>query len=130
MKVTCAIILSNQLFLIAKKPLHKKQGGKWEFPGGKLNSNESEEQCVVREIEEELLCQIQPIKKLQTIEHQYPEFKIELVPFFCNIVSGIPKLTEHTEIAWVSLSNIRDYTLCDADEKVIPILEDYLKKVP
>ena len=124
MIVTCAIITSKSNFLIARRPLNKRQGGKWEFPGGKINANETPFDCIIREIQEELLLTVTPIKQLETVTHQYDDFRIDLIPFICEIISGSITLTEHSEYAWANFSNINNFNLCDADKKIVPLLID------
>lgn len=122
MVVTCAIIINNGRFLIARRPLHKNQGGKWEFPGGKISGDESPENCIVREIFEEIDLEILPEKRLHAVNYEYPGFEITLLPFVCTIKSGSIKLHEHTAHRWSTLDELIQTDLCAADKKILPQL--------
>lgn len=119
MEVACAIIIKDGLIFIAQRPLHKNQGGKWEFPGGKKFADESLEDCVKREITEELGITISVISKLNPEIHQYPNFQIQLTPFICAVLDGKIVLKEHINSRWVSLNELKMVDFCEADKKVI-----------
>jgi 8-oxo-dGTP diphosphatase len=125
-RVTCAIIQDSKgNILLCQRPMHKDQGGKWEFPGGKLEKSESAEACIVREIREELGVQIRIIKKLAECSHTYPNKIIILVPFVCHLEIGEkPRLYEHEAMIWVKPEDALSYPLPEADERV---LREYLK---
>jgi 8-oxo-dGTP diphosphatase len=107
---------------------------KWEFPGGKLQQKETAEQCIVREIKEELNVEIKIIKRLCPVDYNYGFRHIQLLPFFCTIGSGEIKLTEHKEMRWISLKQFKEIDLLEADRKLIEneknrqLLEKYLWK--
>jgi 8-oxo-dGTP diphosphatase len=117
--VTCAIILENSRFLLARRPLHKNQGGKWEFPGGKVQEGETPQSCIVREIMEELDLNVTVAHTLEAVPHQYPGLSITLLPLVCNIKDGSLRLHEHTECRWVNLAEAALLDLCEADKKVL-----------
>jgi len=118
--VTCAIIRKNGLILAAQRPADSHLAGKWEFPGGKLDRNETEEACIVREIREELGLDVQPARRLQPSTHDYGEKVIRLIPFECEVVSGDPVAHEHAAIKWVAPADLDELNWCEAD---IPIVE-------
>jgi 8-oxo-dGTP diphosphatase len=126
MKVTCALIISGNKVLITKRPLHKNQGGKWEFPGGKMMENETAEECIVREIAEELDLEIEVLEELNSIVHSYPALTIELIPLECAIVEGSITLHEHTSMLWADLLTLSTIELCEADKQLLPQLEQLL----
>jgi len=97
--------------------------GKWEFPGGKIEPGESDEDCIVREIREEMEIQIKTIKKLKSVEHHYPDKSIRLIPFLCKIVSGNINLTEHEEFRWTKKTEILLLDWAEADRKIIEVNE-------
>jgi 8-oxo-dGTP diphosphatase len=123
LKVACALIISNNKILITQRPFHKNQGGKWEFPGGKLHENETAAECIVREIMEELELDIEVVKELDSITHHYPSFTIELIPIICSIKSGSLTLREHIGSKWVKIEELQHTDLCDADKKILSLLE-------
>ena len=103
------------------------QHGKWEFPGGKLEPGETPQQCIVREIKEELGVEIIIKGTLPPVVHIYPDKPIMLIPFLCNLYDNPPILRVHSKIAWVLPGNIITYNLSDADIKV---LLSYIKEMP
>ena len=90
--VVCAIIEKDGLFLIAQRPYGKSLGGKWEFPGGKIEINESEQEALRREIREELGVDRDIGIRLTPSTHDYPDFTVHLIPYLCRIISGDPFL--------------------------------------
>lgn len=124
--VTCAIIEQDGLLLAAKRPLHKDQGGLWEFPGGKIHDGETAEQCIIREIKEELNIDIEPLKRLPHSVHSYPDKTIELIPFTAKIVDGTPRPNEHIAVGWFSPHHLMDLQWCQAD---LPILHFFLQNI-
>lgn len=94
---------------------------KWEFPGGKIEDGESEIDCVKREVLEELNIHIEVKQRLTPVTHAYPDFKIELIPFTADYLSGELKLKEHAD--YVLLEKEELYTL-DWAEADIPIVEE------
>lgn len=92
---------------------------KWEFPGGKINPEETAEQCIVRELQEELQVEIGILKKLGSIEFQYPGKRIELIPFVCRIISGELVLTEHIAKRWFNFDDWQSLDWAEADYELI-----------
>ncbi len=97
---------------------------KWEFPGGKIRNNETPEECVRRELEEELGILVQIGAALAPATHRYPDFTITLYPFLCTIQSGDVAMHEHAEIAWVRPQGLPELEWADADR---PVVEAFLK---
>lgn len=122
-KVTCAIIEKGERILTAKRSSSMHPPLKWEFPGGKLKDNESEEECILREIKEELNLKIEIIERLDSSNFDYGIKKIELIPFRCKYLSGEIILHEHAEALWIHPKEVLNYDLAEAD---IPILKNYL----
>lgn len=122
-RVACALIERNEQILIAQRPKGKALAGKWEFPGGKLEPNESPEACLVREISEELGCVVCVESAMTPVVHHYDSLSIELLPFHCFVKEGEPKAVEHSAIRWLNLAHLLKHDLADAD---IPIAHEYL----
>ena len=99
---------------------------KWEFPGGKVNVGESLEECLRRELAEELGIQAMIGRALIPATYQYPMFTITLYPFICSIESGDLVLHEHVEANWLPPAEL--HTL-DWAEEDIPIVNAYKKEV-
>lgn len=124
-RVSCAIIVNNGKFLATRRLQGDEHEGLWEFPGGKLEADESAEQSIVREIEEELKVKIRIIKPLKAIEHQYPHKEpIVLYPFICEITSGEIFLTAHSEACWMDIQQTSKFAWAEADLKILDLLRD------
>ena len=120
--VTCAIIIHQNKILVAKRSSTMSQAGFWEFPGGKIENNESMEECLKREIMEELGIEISVKFKLTPSIHEYsPEKVIKLFPFICDWKSGGLRVLEHEEVKWISIKGMENLNLAPAD---IPICKE------
>jgi len=120
--VTAAIIKKENKILIAKR----KEGhlaNKWEFPGGKIESNETPEDCLKRELREEFGIGTKIGKLLATSIYEYPHIKIKLMAYEVEYIAGEFKLNDHHEIKWVSKEDILIYDFAPAD---IPIVNKIL----
>ncbi len=107
--VTAAIIIKNGKILIAKR-----KEGKWEFPGGRVEKGEDMEECLKREIKEELDMDIEILKHYMKVEHG----EIELHAFIAKS-NEKPKPLEHEEIKWIDMEEIDQYNFMEADKKII-----------
>jgi 8-oxo-dGTP diphosphatase len=123
--VTCAIIINENKILVTQRSEKMKLPLKWEFPGGKLETGESEIECIVREIKEELNIKIKIIERLSNSIFDYGEFQINLIPFIANYYSGEIKLLEHKAYKWVEKNEM---ILLDWAEADLPILKQFLNK--
>lgn len=122
--VTAALIRDAGKILIAQRGRSKLFGWKWEFPGGKVRVDETPEDCLRREIKEELNLEIQIEEHFCTTHHQYPDFNIQLIAFWCSIVGGRLKLAEHEQVRWVTVKEMNEYSFVEADLSVITALEE------
>lgn len=116
--VTAAIIQQNNKVLIARRPSHKLLGGLWEFPGGKVEPREDLKQGLIREIQEELGCQIQVEDEFGVYQHAFTHFRITLHAFFCKLTEGEPTALEASEIAWVTPEMLTDYPMGKVDRQI------------
>lgn len=134
LKVTCAIILHQNKILITQRNATSDHPMKWEFPGGKLKLRETIEECIIREIKEELEIEIVVLEKIKQAYFDYGFKQIELIPFLCKIKSGQIRLTEHIDFKWIKLNNLESIDFTEADKKLIQmgenkdILKKYLRK--
>lgn len=120
--VTAGIIKKGNKILIAKR----KEGhlaNKWEFPGGKLEPNETPEQCLKRELTEEFGIETKIGKLLATSIHEYAHIKIKLMAYEVDYISGEFILNDHKAIKWLSKEDLIIYDLASAD---MPILNKIL----
>ncbi|MFV0589984.1 MAG: (deoxy)nucleoside triphosphate pyrophosphohydrolase [Draconibacterium sp.] len=133
-QVTCAIIIQDGKILLAQNRADSDHAFQWEFPGGKIHHNESEEACIIREIREELELEIVPFQKLEAIEHNYGNKQIKLIPFLCLLKSGEIKLNDHLAVKWCSPAELLTMNLAGADKTLLgkkknfEILKEYARK--
>ena len=121
--VTCAIILKDDKIYAFQRSDKMKLPLKWEFPGGKLESNETEIDCIKREVKEELNIEIQVTKRLTPVTHEYSDFKIKLIPFIANYLTGDLILKEHSNFLLARKEELLNLDWAEAD---IPILNEFL----
>ncbi len=98
----------------------------WEFPGGKIESGESEEEALKREINEELATQIKVSSHIATVEYDYPTFHLSMKCYACEIVRGKLELLEHENAAWLSKGNLRSVNWLPADITILDKIEELL----
>lgn len=121
--VTCAIILKEDKILVTQRSERMNLPLKWEFPGGKLESGESDKECILREIQEELSIQVTIIGKLSNSIHDYGQTKINLIPFIANYASGEIILSEHRDHKWLDKKDLLKLDWAEAD---LPVVHEFL----
>lgn len=124
-RVTCGIILKDGKILAARRSQRMKLPLKWEFPGGKLQEGETEEDCLKREIKEELNIHITIVSQLPSVQHDYGDFQIELIPFVAHYESGNLQLHEHEQAHWFTKQELLGLDWAPAD---IPVLLAFVNK--
>lgn len=120
--VTAGLILKDGNILIAKRPPGYHLAGLWEFPGGKQENGESLEECLEREIREELDIDIRADGLLKTVVHEYEKKIVSLHVFECTHLKGEPKSLDGQEIKWVKPSELRRFEFPPPDREVIKLL--------
>ena len=124
LKVTCAIIELNGKVLCAQRSKTMDLPNQWEFPGGKVK-NETLEDCLRREIREELGVEIQVLEQLPSNQHNYSEnIAIELIPFRCSLQTFEIVLLEHSKVEWLPIEKLKALDWAKAD---IPIVNYYIE---
>jgi 8-oxo-dGTP diphosphatase len=113
--VAAAVIVKDNKVLIARRGEGQRLSGFWEFPGGKIEKDETAPQAIVREIQEELGMIVKVNSFLGECVHHYGTWSIKLIVHVCEWVSGEAELTVHDDVAWVSASELDDYYLAEAD---------------
>ena len=98
----------------------------WEFPGGKLEPGETPQQCIEREILEELATEVKAEKILGVVEYDYPTFHLTMHCILCTIVSGELKLLEHEAARWLSKETLRSVDWLPADLLILDRIEELL----
>lgn len=121
--VTCAIIERAGRVLATQRSAAMSMPHKWEFPGGKIDPGETAEECLRRELLEEIGIQARIGRSLPASTHQYPTFTITLHPFICTIEEGEIVLHEHEALLWLEPGELLCLDWAEAD---IPVLEAYL----
>jgi 8-oxo-dGTP diphosphatase len=128
-EVCCALIMSNDKILAVQRGPESNHPYLWEFPGGKIQEDESAEQCIIREIEEELSVRINVLFQLEPIEFDYGIKQIRLFPFVCKITSGEIILNEHLAQHWFSFGEWETIDWLDADRKLVLRNQETLKSL-
>lgn len=121
--VTCAIIRNeDNKVLVVQRGEATDHPFKWEFPGGKLKKGETEEECIIREINEELSIDIVICGRVPEVMHDYGNKQIKLIPFICDTLDELPFLSEHIAYKWIEPKELRSIDFSEAD---IDVAESY-----
>ena len=120
--VVAAIIKKENFYLIVQRNRDKYLGLKWEFPGGKVEPNETFQEALSREIHEELNIDINIHEQLAEEKYKDSEINIVLHYFLCSIKDGTIKLNEHEEMAWVDKKDFDKYDFVEGDKNITPLI--------
>ena len=120
--VVAAIIIKDNLYFIAQRNKNKHLGLKWEFPGGKVDINESNEEALLREIKEELNIIIQIEKKIAKKKYNDKKINIILHYYICHITNGNIRLNEHENSKWLTKKNLSKYDFVTGDRDILSLL--------
>lgn len=126
--VACALVDADRRVLIAQRPMDKSMGGLWEFPGGKVELDETPEAAIIRELEEELgvITKTACLAPLSFASHTYEDFHLLMPLYVCRKWQGQPQKREHADLKWVRPQALRDYDMPPADAPLIAPLCDLL----
>ena len=124
----CALIDGDGRVLLARRPEGKAMAGLWEFPGGKLEPDETPEQALVRELREELSLDVSDacLAPFAFASHAYPAFHLLMPLYLCRRWQGIATPREGQTLAWVRPEALDRYSMPDADKPLVPLLRDFL----
>lgn len=124
----CALVDADGRVLLAQRPEGKQLAGLWEFPGGKVEPGETPEQCLIRELHEEIgiETEIPCLAPLTFASHSYDDFHLLMPLFICRRFRGIAQPREGQTLKWVRPKQMRDYPMPPADAPLIPFLIDLL----
>lgn len=123
-RVVAAVVKDGEKYLCMQRlRSHQSYNSeRWEFPGGKVEKNETEHEALLREINEEMLWDIYVGKKLGTIEHEYPDFNISLAAYLCKPGDGDFTLLYHLDAKWLTLDEMDSLNWSEADRKAIELI--------
>lgn len=122
-RVAAGVIERDGRRLIARRNTESHLGGLWEFPGGKCEPEESLEDCLRRELREELGIEITPPVLFHVIRHAYPEKTVELLFFECGLADGEPSALGCAEFRWVTPEQLQQFPFLPADASLIALLQ-------
>lgn len=121
--IVVGLIYFNNKLLIAKRKDDQMLGGLWEFPGGKINENETEKQALIREIKEEVNLDISINQKLGTIKHAYSHFKINLHAYICTSTTQNAVALSASKLKWINENDLENYAFPTANKKLFKLLK-------
>lgn len=126
-RVVAAIIRQDDKIFATQRGYGEFKGG-WEFPGGKIEEDETPEEALVREINEELDITITMEEYFDTVEYDYPTFHLSMKCFICKIEKGNLHLNEHEDARWLTVDTLYDVEWLPADFGLIEKLEEKMKE--
>ncbi len=128
--VVGAVIVRDGKILCAQRGEGKSLAGFWEFPGGKIEVHETAREALHREIEEELLCEVEVADEICASSYDYDFGTVTLTSFICHLLSGTPQLTEHQAIRWLAPSEISGLDWAPADREAVRLISamDFTRK--
>jgi 8-oxo-dGTP diphosphatase len=126
-EVTAAIIKRDGKLLICQRPKGKRCELLWEFPGGKIETGETAEECLIRECREELDVIVKIVKLVKKVDYQYPDINVCIYFYLCELDNKEPTCVEHNKIQWCTIDEILDLSLCPADNKMLSLAENDIK---
>lgn len=124
----CALVDVDGRVLIGKRPAGKTLAGSWEFPGGKVEPDETPEACLIRELREELGIEITEacLAPFVFASHAYKDFHLLMPLYLCRRWEGFVTAHEHEALAWVRPERLDDYPMPPADKPLVAWLRDLL----
>ena len=122
-EVAAGLVFRDGQLLITQRRPQDHLGGLWEFPGGKREPAETFEQCLRRELQEELGVEVEVGALLDEISHTYPEKSVHLKFYRCTLTAGEPQPIHCNALAWVTQKQLRDYEFPAADVQLLAMLE-------
>lgn len=126
--VTAGIVMTKKGILVTRRAASEKTPGGWEFPGGKVEIDETIEECLVRELEEELSIDVDSLMIFDAVQHSYETFTIVMIAYLCRLATGEPVAHEHEKIMWLS-PEAEEWSTLDflpADMPIVTKLKKFL----
>ena len=126
--VAVGVILRQQQILLALRDAKQHQGGKWEFPGGKVEQGETVQQALTRELQEEVAIELTQSQAFMQLEYAYPEKTVLLDIYLVTDFSGEPHGREGQPLRWVSIAELSDIAFPDANKPIVERIQQYFSK--
>jgi 8-oxo-dGTP diphosphatase len=126
-EVTAAIIKRDGKFLICQRPRGKRCEFLWEFPGGKIETGETAEECLVRECREELNVTVKIENLVKKVDYEYPDITVIIYFYLCELNDKEPTCIEHNNTQWCTIDEILKLPLCPADNKMLSLAANDIK---
>ncbi|MGL5540558.1 MAG: (deoxy)nucleoside triphosphate pyrophosphohydrolase [Erysipelotrichaceae bacterium] len=126
--IVCGAIAHNGLYLIAKRGPGVGEGI-WEFPGGKVEANETREEAIVRELKEELDVSVEVKQAMGMVVDTQQGIELHVYGFLCTLLAGEAKASVHSEVLWVSAQELSAYRFQEADTLFIEYIKQQGDKV-
>ncbi|MCX8089649.1 MAG: 8-oxo-dGTP diphosphatase MutT [Verrucomicrobiae bacterium] len=123
-EVSAALIFRQGRLLITRRDAAAHLGGLWEFPGGKREPGESFEECLARELREELGVEVTVDEEVETVEHAYPERRVRIKFFRCRLIAGEPQPLGCAAIRWVRADELAQHAFPAADARLLERLRE------
>ena len=117
--VAAGLIFRDGKLLITQRHINAHLGGLWEFPGGKLECDETFESCLARELREELGIEVAVRELIETVEHEYPEKRVRLKFFHCEWLANEPQALDCPAFKWITRDELASYQFPAADARLI-----------
>ena len=125
--VVGAVIVDGGKVLAAQRSSSSSLPNLWEFPGGKIEADETPQAALVREIAEELDCEISVHDAITTTVHEYEFAQVTLTTYWCRLISGVPTPSEHAALAWLAPSEFERVEWAPADVPALALIEAELR---
>ncbi len=122
-QVTAAVIIEEGRVLVTQRPPGGRHPGAWEFPGGKVEAGETPQECLARELAEELSIAVEVGDMLAVVGHEYPDLAIDLIAFRCRITGGVPADVGCSSHEWVTTDELDGYDLLPPDRELARLLD-------
>ena len=122
-EVVAAMIQVEDMILVVQRKENEKsyKSLKWEFPGGKVEEGERPEDAVIREVNEELQLDINPVASIGRVVYEYPDIKVDLTLFHCALIDGLPIMNEHNDLRWTDKSLLYTCDWSAADRELLQL---------
>lgn len=124
LEVVCGLVFNEGKIFIAQRKEGRFLAGLWEFPGGKIEAGENEENALIRELNEEFEMKVKILDRLGSFQHSYDTFDLSLVGFSCQLIKWNGRITVHKKVAWVHPEELENYMFAEADLPFVNLIRN------